>query len=125
MVRNPEEVQPEWFKEGYSLIILFSTAKFPRYNKVGRSLDTSAATSCQGCETIALPEPKNKRDWKKTVDMLRDLCEERLAQRHIEKQRQMSALTQITLRNDLNGMPHSDIRAWEGVHTIFMLDPLE
>ncbi|EYB86578.1 hypothetical protein Y032_0276g1079 [Ancylostoma ceylanicum] len=81
VMRKPEGVQPEWFTEDYSAIVVFSTAEFAgttRWRGVWTLLMQAVA---KGSELIALSGPQNGDDWGRSVDLMRDLFEETIAQR--------------------------------------------
>lgn len=83
VMQKPEDVQPEWFAENYSSIILFSTAEFAGTMRWAGTWTLLLQQVAKGAELIALPGPENDGDWRKSVDMLRDLCEETIAQRPV------------------------------------------
>ncbi|VDL83965.1 unnamed protein product [Nippostrongylus brasiliensis] len=78
---KPEDVQPDWFTDDYSSIVLFSTAEFAGTTRWAGTWTLILQQVAKGTELIVLPGPENDQDWRKSVDMLRDLCEETIAQR--------------------------------------------
>ncbi|CAJ0595176.1 unnamed protein product [Cylicocyclus nassatus] len=81
VIRSPDEVEPEWFAEEVSAIILFSPASSSDILRWRSAWTLFLHAVAQGAELIALPGPQDDEGWGATVDLLRDLMEETCAQR--------------------------------------------
>ncbi|EYC07872.1 hypothetical protein Y032_0068g180 [Ancylostoma ceylanicum] len=81
LMRKPEDVQPEWFTEDYSAIVVFSTAEFAGTTRWRGAWTLLTQAVARGSELIALSGPRNGDDWGRSVDLMRDLFEETIAQR--------------------------------------------
>ncbi|KAL6726373.1 hypothetical protein Aduo_008351 [Ancylostoma duodenale] len=81
LMRKPEDVQPEWFTEDYSAIVVFSTAEFAGTTRWRGAWTLLMQAVAKGSELIALSGPQNGDDWGRSVDLMRDLFEETIAQR--------------------------------------------
>ncbi|CAJ0596622.1 unnamed protein product [Cylicocyclus nassatus] len=81
VIRSPDEVEPEWFVEELSAIILFSPASSSDILRWRSAWTLFLHAVAQGAELIALPGPQDDEGWGATVDLLRDLMEETCAQR--------------------------------------------
>ncbi|KAL6729967.1 hypothetical protein Aduo_000973 [Ancylostoma duodenale] len=81
LMRKPEDVQPEWFTEDYSAIVVFSTAEFAGTTRWPGAWTLLMQAVAKGSELIALSGPQNGDDWGRSVDLMRDLFEETIAQR--------------------------------------------
>ncbi|VDL69429.1 unnamed protein product [Nippostrongylus brasiliensis] len=81
VLKKPEDLKPEWFVEDFSSIILFNPAEFAGTMRWRGAWTLLMQTIARGTELIVLAGPENDREWRRSVDMLRDLCEETIAQR--------------------------------------------
>lgn len=83
VLKKPEDIQPDWFIDNLSSVVLFSPAEFAGTLRWRGANNYSLLLQqvARGVELITLAGPQNDQDWRKSVDMLRDLCEETVSQR--------------------------------------------
>ncbi|EYB94572.1 hypothetical protein Y032_0170g268 [Ancylostoma ceylanicum] len=81
VMHNPEDVDPNWFEEELSAVVVFSPASYWSALRWRTPWVLFIQAVAQGAELIALPGPQDDETWGKSVDMLRDLMEETAAQR--------------------------------------------
>uniref|UniRef100_A0A7I4YK85 Uncharacterized protein n=1 Tax=Haemonchus contortus TaxID=6289 RepID=A0A7I4YK85_HAECO len=87
IMKKPEDMEPDWFTDDYSSVLLFSPAEFAGTSRWRGAWTLLMQLVAKGTEVIALAGPQNDSQWKKSVDMLRDLFEETLYQRPSLKNR--------------------------------------
>ncbi|KAL6730720.1 hypothetical protein Aduo_001670 [Ancylostoma duodenale] len=81
VMRTPEDVEPEWFEDDLSAIVVFSPASCWSALRWRSAWVLFIQAVAQGAELIALPGPQDDEAWGKSIDMMRDLMEETAAQR--------------------------------------------
>ncbi|KAK6012479.1 zinc knuckle [Ostertagia ostertagi] len=87
LAREPDDVQPRWFEEEFSAVIIFSPARFVEVSRWRSAWFLIMQAVARGAELIALAGPKDDQDWGKAVDQLRDIIEETITQRPSLKRR--------------------------------------
>ncbi|KAK6036367.1 hypothetical protein COOONC_26127 [Cooperia oncophora] len=87
VMKKPEDLQPDWLNEDYSSILLFSPAEFAGTTRWRGAWTLLLQSVARGTELIAIAEPMNDKQWKKSVDMLQGFFTETIAQRSSLKDR--------------------------------------
>ncbi|KAL6742338.1 hypothetical protein Aduo_015496 [Ancylostoma duodenale] len=81
VMRSPEDVDPERFEAELSAVVVFSPASCTDALRWKSAWVLFMQAVAQGAELIALPGPQDDDGWGRTIDMMRDLMEETIAQR--------------------------------------------
>ncbi|KAL6722905.1 hypothetical protein Aduo_017975 [Ancylostoma duodenale] len=81
VMHTPEDVEPEWFEDDLSAIVVFSPASCWSALRWRSAWVLFIQAVAHGAELIALPGPQDDEAWGKSIDMMRDLMEETAAQR--------------------------------------------
>ncbi|EPB68749.1 hypothetical protein ANCCEY_12153 [Ancylostoma ceylanicum] len=76
---KPKSIQDDWFDQEFSAVILFNPTEYSSLINWETAWSRILMTVAEGADLFVLPGPKDDKDWGKSVDMLRDLCEETLA----------------------------------------------
>ncbi|EPB71435.1 sushi domain protein [Ancylostoma ceylanicum] len=76
---KPKSIQDDWFDQEFSAVILFNPTEYSSLINWKTAWSRILMTVAEGADLFVLPGPKDDKDWGKSVDMLRDLCEETLA----------------------------------------------
>ncbi|KAK6023304.1 hypothetical protein OSTOST_10914, partial [Ostertagia ostertagi] len=86
-VRTLDDVDPSWFEEELSVVVLFSTVHYEEPLRWKNAWYLLMQAVAKGAELVALPGPQDDADWGKSVDLLRDFMEETVIQRPSLQQR--------------------------------------
>ncbi|KAL6729709.1 hypothetical protein Aduo_000742 [Ancylostoma duodenale] len=81
LVIREEDMLPELFTEDYSAIVIFSTTESVLATRCCGAWTLLMQAVAKGSELIALAGPQNGENWGRSVDLMRDLFEEKIAQR--------------------------------------------
>ncbi|KAL6729559.1 hypothetical protein Aduo_000603 [Ancylostoma duodenale] len=76
---KPKTIQDDWFDQEFSAIILFNPTEYSSMMNWKTAWSRILMAVAEGADLFVLPGPKDDKEWGKSVDMLRDLCEETLA----------------------------------------------
>ncbi|VDP11908.1 unnamed protein product [Heligmosomoides polygyrus] len=81
VIRCPEDIEPEWFDEEFSAVLLISPSKFAETMRWRGAWFLLMQAVAKGAELVCLPGPQDDQEWGRSVDLLRDLMEETVSQR--------------------------------------------
>ncbi|KAK6046488.1 hypothetical protein COOONC_16008 [Cooperia oncophora] len=91
--QNPKDIQATWLAGEWSAVILFSPSYHAGVATWAKAWGMLLKTVARGAELILVAGPKDVYEWRKGIDMLRDLAEETIQQRRILAENQDSTAT--------------------------------
>ncbi|KAK6034403.1 hypothetical protein COOONC_28095 [Cooperia oncophora] len=77
---KPDDIQESWCQDESSAVVLLNPSKALDTSAWARAWQLILGMISDGVELFVLGTPRDHQQWPKAVDILRDLCEETLAQ---------------------------------------------